>query len=308
MLTLKSGLKITRSADPIEVKTLVACIHGDPGLGKTSLAYTAEKPLCLAFDKGVYRAGARRGDCVLVERWQDVANLTPSDFEGYKTVIVDTGGRALDCLSADLIDVDTRNAARSGGLSLPGYGALKSAFYSWLGNLKYIGLDVVLVCHSDEQRKGEELITRLDMQGASKNEVYKSADLMGALYMERGKAMLNFSPSDISFGKNPAQLAPMIVPRFDKLGGCTLLADVIQATKNALNKMGAANDAAVVAQATWAERIEKAVTPADFNAIVVDAVKAGAPKSVGMLIAKAAKGLGFAMDKATKTYQDAVTP
>jgi len=189
-------LKITKAADPIEVKHVVVCIHGDPGIGKTSLGFTAEKPLCLAFDSGVYRAGAFRGDCVQIESWRDVSNLTPADFAGYSTVVVDTAGRALDCLAADLMAQDSKNN-RGGALSLQGFGALKSTFYQWLSNLKYIGLDIVLICHSDEQRKGDELITRLDMQGASKNEVYKSADMMGSLSMQRGRRMLNFSPSDV---------------------------------------------------------------------------------------------------------------
>jgi hypothetical protein len=298
-------IKITKSSDPIEVKQLVVCIHGDPGIGKTSLAFTAEKPLCLAFDAGVYRAGSLRGDCSLVQQWSDVGNLTAADFAGYKTVIVDTAGRALDCLGATLIAEDPKNANRNGGLSLPGFGALKTTFTQWLKNLQYIGLDVVLVCHSDEQRKGDELITRLDMQGASKNEVYKSADMMGSESLERGKRVLNFSPTDTAFGKNPGQLPKLMVPDAGpEFSG--FLAKAIAATKAALNKQGAAHVAEKVSQAQWAEKIEKAVTPEDFNGIIGAAMAEGAPKVIGQMIAKAAKGLGFELDKATKTYRDAV--
>jgi hypothetical protein len=289
------------------VKNRVVCIHGDPGIGKTSLAFTADKALCLAFDSGVYRAGVHRGDCVLIQSWQDVSNLTAADFAGYSTVVVDTAGRALDCLSATLMAEDPKNN-RGGALSLQGFGALKSTFYGWLANLKYLGLDVVLVCHSDEQRKGDELITRLDMQGASKNEVYKSADMMGSLSMVKGKRILNFSPTDVAFGKNPGQLPVLTVPDFDAGAPSGFLGKAIAETKAALNKLSAESAAAATVQATWAERIGKAVTPADFNAIVADALKQGAPKSVGLLIAKAAKGLGFARDKATNTYQDTVAP
>jgi len=295
------ALRITKASDPIEVKHVVVCIHGDPGLGKTTLAFTAEKPLCLAFDSGVYRAGAFRGDCVQIEGWHDVSNLTAADFAGYSTVIVDTAGRALDCLSATLMAEDPKNN-RGGALSLQGFGALKSTFYGWLSNLRYMGLDVILVCHSDEQRKGDELITRLDMQGASKNEVYKSADMMGSLSMVKGKRILNFSPTDVAFGKNPGQLPVLTVPDFSPEHRSGFLADAIAATKAALNQISAEQAAAQTALATWAERITAANTCSDFDGLVKLAKAEGSPKSVGLLVAKAAKAKGFAFNRTTQAY------
>lgn len=294
-------LKITKAADPIEVKHLVVCIHGDPGIGKTSLGFTAEKPLCLAFDSGVYRAGAFRGDCVQVESWGDVSNLKAADFAGYSTVVVDTAGRALDCLAADLMAQDSKNN-RGGALSLQGFGALKSTFYQWLSSLKYIGLDIVLICHSDEQRKGDELITRLDMQGASKNEVYKSADMMGSLSMQRGKRILNFSPSDVSFGKNPGQLPAIEVPTFAAGAVAPVLATAIEQTKAALNKLSAEQAAERALQATWNERIGKAATTVEFDDLVKLAEEESAPKTVALMIGKAAIAKGYKLDKKTKTY------
>lgn len=294
-------LKITKSTDPIIVKNIVVCIHGDPGLGKTSLAFTADKALCLAFDSGVYRAGAFRGDCVQIQAWHDVSTLTAADFAGYSTVIVDTAGRALDCLSAMLMAEDPKNN-RGGALSLQGFGALKSTFYGWLSNLKYLGLDVVLVCHSDEQRKGDELITRLDMQGASKNEVYKSADMMGSLSLVKGKRILNFSPTDVAFGKNPGQLPVLVVPDSTPGELAGFLGKAIADTKAALNHLSAESAAAAALQATWSERIAAAVTLTDFDALAVAGKAEGAPKSAGALLMKAAKTKGYAWNKATNAF------
>lgn len=294
-------LKITKAADPIEVKHVVVCIHGDPGIGKTSLGFTAEKPLCLAFDSGVYRAGPYRGDCVQIDSWQDVSNLKTADFAGYSTVVVDTAGRALDCLAASLMADDPKNN-RGGALSLQGFGAMKSTFYQWLANLKYIGLDVVLICHSDEQRKGDELITRLDMQGASKNEVYKSADMMGSLSMQRGKRVLNFSPSDVSFGKNPGQLPALEVPEFAPGAIVPVLANAIGQTKATLNRLSVEQAAERALQATWSGRIEKAVTTAEFDDLVALAEEESAPKTIALMIGKAAVAKGFKWDKKAKAY------
>jgi AAA domain len=291
-------LRITKAADPIEVKNITMCLYGVPGLGKTSTAFTAEKPLLLDFDHGAYRS-ANRGDTVQVAGWGDVTAITQADLAPYKTLVVDTAGRALDCLTADIIDRDPK-AGRGGNLTLQGYGALKGAFISWLRLMRSFGLDVVLIAHSDEQRKGDELIERLDAQGSSKNEIYKSADVMGRLYLAGQVRTLNFSPTDTAFGKNPAQLPPLAVPDFGTAPG--YLGTVIHSIKASLNKLSAEQQAATTALATWAERIAAAATMADFDCLVKTAKAEGAPKSVGALIAKAAKPKGFAWNKATESF------
>ena len=131
-----------------------------------------------------------------------MTSITAEDLAEFKTVVVDTAGRALDVLSADII---RRNAkmGRGGALTLQGYGQLKSEFTAWLKMVKSMGKDVVLIAHSSEDKSGDDLIERLDVQGGSKGEIYKSADAMGRLNMINGKRILNFNPSDTSFGKNP---------------------------------------------------------------------------------------------------------
>ena len=292
------SLKITKASDPIEVRNITMCLYGVPGLGKTSTAFTAEAPLCLDFDRGSYRAG-NRGDTVQIDAWKDVASITPDDLKPYKTLIVDTAGRALDCLTADIIDHDPK-AGRGGNLSLQGYGALKGQFTSWLRLMRGFGLDVVLIAHSDEQRKGDELIERLDAQGSSKNEIYKTADVMGRLYLATGKRILNFSPTDTAFGKNPGRLEPLAVPDF--AAEPRFLAGVIGQIKASLNAMSAEQKAAHDLQATWAERISGATTCSDFDALVKLATEEKAPKTIATLMAKAAKGKGFEWNKATKAY------
>src|SRR4051812_48736900 len=95
-------LKIVRADEPLLVERVNMCLYSAPGLGKTSLAFTADDPLLLNFDKGAHRAAVRR-DTVTVDSWKDVAAMTKEDYEPYKTAIVDTAGRGLDFLTADII-------------------------------------------------------------------------------------------------------------------------------------------------------------------------------------------------------------
>jgi hypothetical protein len=294
------SLKITRASDPIEVKTIVACIYAVPGLGKTSLGFTAEKPLLFDFDHGAHRSGNRR-DCVIAQGWEDVANITAADVAPFKTLVLDTAGRALDMLSIDIIAADPK-AGRGGALTLQGYGTLKSRFISWLKLMRSFGLDVVLLCHSNEERKGDDLIERLDMQGGSKGEVYKAADLMGREYLEKGKRVLNFNPTDVAFGKNPAHLEPEQVPDFAE--SPDYLATVITRTKAALNKLTAKQTEVAATMTEWKKRVDAAASATDFDALVAAAKEApdSVRDNVKRLIVKGAKAEGWAWNKDTGAF------
>lgn len=288
-------LRITKATDTIEVKNLTACIYAVPGVGKSTLGFTADKPLLLDFDQGSYRAGNRK-DVVEVGSWADVINITADDMKPYRTLIVDTAGRALDALTTAIIS-DNPKLGRGGSLTLQGYGELKSRFIAWTKLVRSFGLDVVLISHSDEQRSGDEIIERLDMQGGSKNEVYKCADVMGRLYLSGGKRTLNFSPTDTAFGKNPAQLPPLDVPHFNTAP--TFFGDVLARVKTDLNKQSEEQQKAAGMLADWKARIDEAGSAEDFNKLIPETQQADerVRDNVKRLLTKAAKEKGFDFDR-----------
>ncbi|HYE57625.1 MAG TPA: ATP-binding protein [Rhodothermales bacterium] len=288
-------LKITKSVQPIEVKTLVTVIYAPPGVGKTSMAFTAEKPLLLDFDKGSYRAKNRR-DVVLVDRWADVTDIKAEDLADYKTLVVDTAGRALDALAVDIIR-DNPKMGRGGALTLQGYGELRARFTAWCSLVRSFGLDVVLLAHADEQRKGDEVIERLDVQGGSKNEIYKSADVMGRISIVNRARILNLSPTDTAFGKNPGGLPPLEVP--DYATATDFLAGVIAKTKEALNTLTGEQAKAAAEMAAWKERIDAMATVEDLNGLIepIKAANEAIRENVKRLLVKTAKEKGFTYDK-----------
>jgi hypothetical protein len=294
------ALKITKASDPIEVKNITACIYAVPGVGKSTIGFTAERPLLLDFDKGSYRAGNRR-DTVQVDSWQDVTSITAADLAPYATLVVDTAGRALDCLTAQII-ADNPKMARGGALTLQGYGELKSKFIAWTKMIRSFGLDVVLVSHADEQRSGDEIIERLDIQGGSKNEIYKAADVMGRLYVKDGKRMLNFSPTDTAFGKNPAQLPPMEVPHYST--DPQFLAGVISKIKDELNRQSEEQIAVAAMLADWSAKIDEADTPEDFNKLIPETQQADqrVQDNVKRLLMSKAKAKGIEFDAKAKEF------
>jgi hypothetical protein len=300
-------LRITRAIDPITVERLVLCVYSPPGLGKTTLAFTAENPLLLDFDSGVHRAGGRK-DAVLVNSWAEVDSISADDLKGYKTLIVDTAGRALDSLTTEIIRTNPKMGRGGGALTLQGYGELKSRFISFTRLVRSFGLDVVLLAHSDEQRDGDTLIERIDVQGGSKNEIYKAADVMGRLSMRGGKRYLNFSPSDTSFGKNPADLPELAVPNIND--NPNFLAEVITSVKSALNRLTKGQQEAATLLAAWQIRFDSAESPEQINGLIPEVAQlpASALDNVKRLLVKVGKEKGWEWDKDAKKFAPLAVP
>lgn len=267
-------LHITRSTDLITVQTITLLLYGQPGIGKTSAASTAEAPLLLDFDRGAHRSGFRK-DTVQVERWSDISSMSPADIAEYKTIIVDTVGRLLDLMSADIIQKNPKMQGYGGALSLQGYGALKAAYATWLGALMSMGKDVILVAHEREDKKGDVHIVRPDIQGGSYGEVFKRADGIGYMYRSGRSTMLDFSPTDTWVGKNAANFEPLVVPDFNQRRD--YMATVIADTKAALNRMSEEQQKVVGEIAGWQERAAEATTAAEVNALLREAAALPAP-------------------------------
>ncbi len=293
-------LKITKATDTIEVKTITACIYAIPGIGKSTLGFTANKPLLLDFDHGSYRA-KNRGDTVQIDSWADVSAITADDLKPYSTLVIDTAGRALDELSVSIIRENPK-MGRGGALTLQGFGELKSRFTGWLKLMRSFGLDVVLVVHADEQRKGDELIERLDIQGGSKNEIYKSSDVMGRICWLEGKRVINFSPTDTAFGKNPAQLPPLEIPHYTQ--DPAFLGDVLARIKASLNEQSATQTAATMMLADWKAKIEELETVDDFNEFIAGDEKPDelVRANVKRLLGKAARAKGIEFDTKSNAF------
>jgi hypothetical protein len=293
-------LRILKASDSITVEQIIATIYAAPGLGKTSTGYTAESPLLLDFDQGAYRA-ANRGDTVQVKAWSDVSSIAADDLKPYKTLVMDTAGRALDHLAADII-ANNPKLGRGGALTLQGFGELKAKFIAYTKLIRSFGLDIVLLVHADEQKSGDDIIERLDAQGGSKNEIYKVSDLMGRLKIEGGKRTLNFSPTDTAFGKNPASFPKIPVPDFSTEP--RFLANIISQTKTALNRQTEEQKKVASEMADWQARFDEFKTVEEFNGAIPEAAKASEAvrENVGRLLVKLGKAKGFEFDRKAKTF------
>ncbi|MEM1181367.1 MAG: ATP-binding protein [Acidobacteriota bacterium] len=295
-------LNIISASAPVTVPAVLACIYSAPGLGKTSMVSTAEAPLLLEFDHGSHRTRFRCPRHEVTD-WREVARLSADQLAPYSTIVVDTVGRALEYLARELCRTNRKNQMGSGGLSLQGYGALKSAFALWLGNLRSYGKDVVLLSHITEKDTEDGHFVRLDAMGSSANEIYKSADLMGQILIDRqGGQWLDFSPNPLSFRKDPTGLSAQQVPHFKD--DRTFLARILEQVKEGLKQQSAAAEDEERAEAAL-EQFRKLAGPEDFNGALQKLRAEGAPVAVRKALGTAGKEQGLEFDRDALVFREA---
>lgn len=233
------ALNIVTSVQPIKIENVVTFIYGDPGIGKTSLAFSAKNAVLFDFDEGAHRAGKyRKSDTVPIRNWNEVARLNIRDFDSYDTIIIDTAGRCLDMITATLKG-DSKNTRRDGQLTMQGYGKLGAIFADWLKTLRSFGKDIIILAHASEDKDGDNIIKRPDMVGGSKKEAYKIADMMGYMTVQDGNngtiRRLNFIPSTAYLAKDSGSIGNITIESLDTHPD--QMADIIHATKEHINSL-----------------------------------------------------------------------
>lgn len=293
------ALNVTKADEVIPVEQLCWTLYSQPGLGKTSLAFTASRPVLLDFDGGAYRAVDRK-DTVRVSAWSDVADIKPADLEDYDTVILDTVGKALDFLADDIIRGNSR-LGWGGALNQQGWGQLGVRFRGFLSSLKRHGKDIILVSHMDEKHDGDALKERLKIPGGSQALVLTDSDMIARISIANKQRQLIFSPTEASFGKDPAQIGFVDIPDASKPAFATFGADMIARTKAALNELSAAQ-VERKGEVEWFSQHLPGVKDADgINELLGRSKKAG--NDVAKMVVDRAQAIGLEFDATTRQYK-----
>ncbi|MEL6362842.1 MAG: ATP-binding protein, partial [Pseudomonadota bacterium] len=267
------ALKITSAYEPLKVAAICTTIYSQPGLGKTSLAFTASNPLLFDFDHGAYRAVSRK-DTVQVTDWEDVANVRAEDLEPYDTIVLDTVGKALDALANDIIRKNPK-MGYSGALNQQGWGQLGVRFSAFLRKMKGFGKDIVLLSHMDEKADGDSIKERLKISGGSKDLVLTDSDMIARISIHHKERLLVFSPTETSFGKDPASFGEIPIPGSESPKFSGFLAEVIASTKASLNAMSEEQTKHQVEVEWFENTLVDVTTPDQLNDLLGRAKQAG---------------------------------
>lgn len=201
-------------------KKLSVIIAGVPGIGKTTLALSAPKPLLIDLDEGVSRVEARhRTDTAIVKNYNElVEDLSNADLSKYETIVIDTGGKLLEMLKPIVISEDHKNGKKDGNLSLQGYGAVKKKFRTFIDFVKSLGKHLVLVFHATEVDVGNDTTgLRIRIEGSSKDEIWDDIDIGGFIEMNNQKRQIGFSNCDRYYAKGTHGVHGLFqIPKLEK--------------------------------------------------------------------------------------------
>ena len=302
---------IKKSNELVIPTTVKMMIYGQAGMGKSTVALSAPKPLLLDFDNGVKRmnmAHLENIDTVQVTSWGDVQQVLQEDLSAYQTIVVDTIGKMMDFI-----------ITHKCGTSIRDWSGINAEF-SWMTRtLSSLNKHIIFVAHRDTRKEGDDTVFIPALREKSYNSIVTELDLLGYLEMksERGvqRRTITFDPTSRNDGKNTCNLpSVMEVPTIlDRNGNPTAKNDFI--TTHIINSYLGMLATKREAQEKYDKVIEEikenieyitdACSANDFATRINEFDHVGSSLVMARnLFAQKVKSLGLVYDKETKTYGD----
>lgn len=185
-------------------KRIRMLIAGYPGIGKTTLALSAPRPLHIDCDFGLDRVEARyRVPFIQPQSYDELlADLVPENLRDFETLVFDTGGQLLTLMSLWAMKKDPKYGQRDGTLSLKGYGFVGKEFMRLMDYCFYeLKKHIVMVFHAVEEKDGDNTRLRIKVEGQTKNNVWEPMDLGGFMEMHGDDRVIGFSNCERYFAK-----------------------------------------------------------------------------------------------------------
>lgn len=298
-------------------KKIRMLIAGYPGIGKSTLALSAPKPLHIDCDFGIDRVEPRyRKPFIQPGSYAEIlADLQPENLTEYDTLVFDTGGKLITLMSQWAIQQNPKYGQQDGSLSLKGYGFVGREFVRLMDYCFYqLKKHIVIIFHATEEKDGDNTRLRIKVEGQTKNNVWEPMDLGGFVEMMGNDRTIGFSNCERYFAKgtrgihgiykipdlkdHPNDFLTWLFSEYNKKSEAEVAA--------AAEKQQKYTEAMAVGRG-----IIEAVTDADTANKAVQAM-AGldhaltSKQELGAEWQEQVKKLGLVYDKATKTYQKGV--
>lgn len=299
-------------------KNIILIISGTPGVGKTTLALSAPDVLLIDADNGVCRVKAEhRKDASICKTYEEVLADVKAAKGQYKTIVVDTGGALIDMMKKYVIEHPNEFPGGSQKvasiLSQKGYGYIKQLFLDFSADLRK-DFNVVYLFH--EQKSKDEDVTTYEIicEGSAKTLVYQPADLAAHMFIQGGKRLLGFTPTEQYFAKGAYGIKNIVeVPNLedgDKNNFLTkLFSDVRNGLQSETDKLGEEQKNYKELMAAASDIINQVAKIEDIQPCVdyIDGLPnyLTSNKELKDMLKKKCAELGFVWDKKAKAWTSA---
>lgn len=176
---------------------IIMIISGLPGVGKTTVAFSAPDVVLIDTDRGVKRvAPEHRKDAVICKDYEELLeDIKTPEFMAYKTVAIDTTGSFIELLKDWAMRNNPSANKKGGGISQQGFGIVKSEFLRFSAELKKTH-NVIYIFHTSKSKdKDGNFIYDLMCEGAAREVVWQPADLGAYMQVIGTDRYLCFTPT-----------------------------------------------------------------------------------------------------------------
>lgn len=183
-------------------------IYGEPGIGKTTFALGATKPLLLDCEDGCRRVEQRNLTMVAkatINSFNDLLQITNEDINPFQTIIIDTIG-ALITKAQEYIMTNKKKQT----FAIQDWGTLKTYVLSIFEKFK--NKNIIIIAHTAIEKVGDsERFTPL-AQGSAIDVIETKCDLIGYMYRSKlGQRVIDFTGQVDAYLKNTFRFKPNII-------------------------------------------------------------------------------------------------
>lgn len=197
-------MSLIRKPNELTVQTKIkALIYGQAGMGKTTLALSAPRPLLLDFDNGVNRVNyAHQKDTVQITSFQEALDVMKEDLSEYDTIVVDTIGKMMDFIITKVCGTSNPR--------IQDWGRINQEFSSFVRIASSLNKHLIFIAHRDVRKEGEDNVFVPAVREKTYSSIVTELDLLGYMDMNKNVRQITFNPTSKNDGKNTCNLPELI--------------------------------------------------------------------------------------------------